>query len=108
MELVLSKPSCVDRVGKVAPTFTNRDGSEREERVTFCHFVAIDDDFLDIRADWLSAVNRVLLAFFGAHVVGEVTFTVWDAEVGLLDAADQLIVETVALFCQMGCNAVCV
>ena len=51
-------------------------------------------------------MNRVLLSLFGAHVIGKVTFAVGDTEVGLLDAANQLIVEMVAFFGEVRGHAV--
>ena len=102
-ELVLTEAGVVGRVQEQAVVVAHRERAHREELQPLCHLVLVEQHLLwsrrcegPVRPRGLAAADRVLLALDRAAVVVEVAVAGGDAEVGLLDPTQHLLVQRLA------------
>jgi len=98
----LAETGVVRGIGEETIVVTDGEGAEAEEWMAFSEGIEIEEDFLVSRIGGVAcgrgrflgaAVDGVLLAFFGAGVIGVAAEKVGDAEVSLLNAAEHFLVE---------------
>jgi hypothetical protein len=98
----LAETGVVRGIGEETIVVTDVERAEAEEGVAFGKGVEVQEDFLVRRIGGVAcgrrrflgaAVDGVLLAFFGAGVIGVAAEKVGDAKVGLLNAAEHFLVK---------------
>ena len=102
-QLVLTEAGVVGRVEEQGVVVAHRERAHREELQPLRHLVLVEQHLLwgrlregPVRPRGLAAADRVLQALDRAAVVVEAAVAGGDAEVGLLDPAQHLLVERLA------------
>ena len=90
----LAEASIVIAVGEQVAVRADGEGLHRHEWLALRHLVNVEQDFLGcVHAGFFAAADLVLLAGLGAHVIKVVAFLVRNLDVGLLHAAEHLVIE---------------
>jgi hypothetical protein len=94
MQRVLTEASDVSRISQKIRVVAYLEPTQAKIGVALCEFVAVEQDFLGaFHAALAAALHRILFALFSTRVIIIFAAPAGNRKIGLLDAAEHLLVE---------------